>query len=163
MLKLSHRNLILISGFIWFAVGCFLMTLGIHFLNETAQSWTLSDQQYPLMRFFMAYANGLEEAALILIAVSLLIGFLKGKFVLGKSARQGVMRILSLPNPSPLKYIYSKKYYILLGGMIALGMSMKYIGLSSDVRGFVDVAIGSALVNGAMNYFRMAFAKPAAT
>lgn len=135
------------------------MIIGIRFLSESTQALTVSHSQYPLMRFFAGYAGGMEEGALILIAVSLLIGSLKGKYILGKSAKQGVARILSLPNPSSLKNIYSKKYYFLLGGMIALGISMKYIGLSPDIRGFVDVAIGSALINGAVSYFRMAFAK----
>ena len=162
MPKVSHRTLIMISGLIWFGVGCFLMTLGIRFLSETTHSWVFTPSNYPLMGFFAHYAGGIEEAGMILVAVSLLIGFLKGKYVLGKSAKQGVMRILDMPNPSPLKDIYSKKYYILLGLMIGLGVSMKYLGLPSDIRGFVDVAIGSALINGAMSYFRMAFAQKTA-
>lgn len=153
MPKLSHRTLIVTSGLIWFAVGCFLMVLGIRFLSETMQSQVT----YPLLGFLAAYAGGIQEAALILITMSLLIGFFKGKYVLGKSAHQGVARILGMPNPSPLKDIYSKKYYILLAGMIGLGISMKYLGLPTDIRGFVDVAVGSALINGAMIYFRLAF------
>jgi hypothetical protein len=162
MPKLSHRTLIIISGLVWLGVGCFLMVLGIRFLNETTHAWTFSPSSFPLLGFFASYVGGLEEGAMVLIVMSLLIGFLKGKYVLGKSARQGVMRILEMPNPSPLKDIYSKKYYILLALMIGLGMSMKYLGLSTDVRGFVDVAIGSALINGAMCYFRMAFTKKTA-
>ncbi len=32
MLKMSHKALIIFSGLIWLAVGCFLLPLGLNFL-----------------------------------------------------------------------------------------------------------------------------------
>ena len=111
---------------------------------------------FPLLHSIAPYFGGKEQTATILIALGLLIGFFKGRFILGKSAKRGVERICSFPNPTSLSNIYSAKYYILLGGMVGLGMSIKFLGLPNDIRGLVDVAIGAALINGAMIYFRSA-------
>jgi hypothetical protein len=56
-----------------------------------------------------------------------------------------------------LTQIYSPTYYLLIGIMIGLGLSLKIFGLPIDIRGLVDVTIGAALINGAMLYFRSAF------
>lgn len=160
MIKLSHKTLIVISGFIWMAIGCFLLSLGVNFLVEsTKHEQVLYSGHYPVIDGLSTFVGGLEQAALVLISFSLFVGYLKGRYVLGKSAHRGVERIRLFPNPTSLGNIYSGKYYILLGAMVALGMSVKFFGLSSDVRGVVDVVIGSALINGAMIYFRLAFAR----
>lgn len=162
MLKLSHKTLIILSGLIWMAVGCFLLPLGLNFLLEAIYNSSISGMNdYPLLHFFSSFVWNAENAVIVLIAIGMMIGYAKGRYVLGKSAVRGVERILSFPNPTSLANIYSTKYYLLLGAMIGLGMSMKYLGLPKDVRGLVDVAIGAALINGAMIYFRLAIEKTA--
>lgn len=160
MFKMSHKALIIFSGLIWLAVGCFLLPLGLNFLLQAIQNtYQHSDSGYPLLHLFTSFTSNVENAVVILIAMGMLIGYSKGRYILGKSAIKGVQRIRSFPNPTDLKNIYSSKYYILLGAMIGLGISMKYLGIPADVRGTIDVAIGAALINGAMIYFRMAFEK----
>jgi len=155
-MKLSHSKLIVISGLVWFAIGVYLLQLGLNLLLGGVQYPDLSESPYPLLKALAPYVGSIETAVLALVAVALYIGYLKGRYVLGKSAQKGVDRIRSFENPAPLHQIYSKKYYILLGGMVALGISIKYLGLSNDVRGFIDAIIGSALINGAVIYFRLA-------
>ena len=162
MLKFSHTTLIVISGFIWMAVGISLLSLGLGFMLEGTHSLRLSD--FPLLSILSPYMGGTEEAALLIIAISLFIGYLKGRYVLGKSANQGVERILTFTNPTHLKNIYNAKYYILLAAMVTMGVSIKYLGIPKDVRGMIDVIVGAALINGAMFYFRWALSlriKPA--
>jgi len=149
MLKLSHANLTFISGSIWMAIGVFLLQLGVTLLLEPHTG------PLPILHFFQSFFGGLEEAAIAVAVVALYIGFLKGKHVLSKSARKGVEHICSFPNPTQLSSIYSPKYYLLLALMMGLGMSIKYLGLPNDVRGAIDIIVGSALVNGAIAYFRM--------
>lgn len=158
-MKLSHTKLIVISGLIWFVIGVSLLRLGLNLITSTLES----PGNYPLINFLQQYINTKESVALLLVVLALMIGYFKGSFVLGKSARRGVERIRSFPNPTSIANIYSAKYYILLGVMVGLGMSIKYIGLNSDVRGFIDVIIGSALINGAMIYFRLAKSTPSQT
>lgn len=153
MLRFSHRTLILISGGVWLAVGAWLMPLGLSFLSKASKELTES----PLLSWLSPMVGGVDNATIAVLTVALLIGYVKGRKVLGKSAEKGSKRILTLPNPAPLSKIYPPAYYILLGGMVALGMSMKWFGFPLDVRGLVDVAVGSALINGAMIYFKNAF------
>lgn len=150
--------MIVLSGLVWFGIGIYLLQLGLNLLLTGVQA-DLSTSGYPLLRALAPYVGGVEAAILALVVVALLIGYFKGRYVLGKSARRGVERIRSFSDPVPLKNIYSAKYYILLGSMVALGISIKYLGLSNDVRGFIDAAIGAALINGAMVYFKLASTK----
>lgn len=153
-MKLSHTKLIVISGLVWFAAGFYLLQLGLNLLIGSIG--TDAVQHYPLVSIIAKFIGSGENAAVLLVVVALLIGYLKGRYVLGKSAKRGVARIQAFPNPAKLSNIYSGKYYILLGLMMGLGISIKYLGLSNDVRGFIDAIIGSALINGAMVYFKLA-------
>ena len=148
--------MIILSGLIWFGAGFYLLQLGLSLLLTGVNVSTELSTNFPLINFLSEHLGSGEIAALILIAVALCIGYFKGYYVLGKSAHRGVARILTFPNPAPLSRIYSAKYYILLAFMMALGVSIKYLGLDNDVRGFIDAIIGSALINGAMVYFRLA-------
>lgn len=134
-MKINHSPLILISGLIWLIAGISLLQLGLKLLVITPEG---------------AYAEGVT----LLIAVALLIGILKGKYVLKKSAMRIVDRILSLPNPVSIAKAYSKKYLLLLAVMVGLGMLVKHSGMREDIRGFIDVAIGAALIQGSTHYFR---------
>jgi hypothetical protein len=151
-MKLSHTKLIVISGLIWFVIGVFLLRLGLNLIITSLDGLG----NYPLINLLRPYLSTVENVALLLVVLALMIGYFKGNYVLGKSARRGVERIRSFPNPTSIANIYSAKYYILLGAMVALGISIKYIGLNPDVRGFIDTIIGSALINGAMIYFKLA-------
>lgn len=153
MCKVSHFTMIILSGLVWLAVGCFLLPLGINFVVESI----LKDNAalpHPVLNFMAPYTGGLDQAALIWIAFALLIGFLKGRTVFAKSVQRSVDRIQTLPNPASISKIYTPAYYILLGSMVLLGVLVRFTTL--DIRGGVDIAIGSALINGAMLYFRKA-------
>jgi hypothetical protein len=155
-MNLKPSILIVISGLVWLAVGVFLMQLGIGFLLEGYTSAAAEESGTPLLSWLSAYAGGFEMAALLLVVVALFIGYLKGRHVLGKAAQRGVDRILALPKPIHISKIYAPRYYLLLGLMVFIGMSMKWFGVTKDWRGFIDVAIGAALINGSIIYFRMA-------
>lgn len=121
------------------------MTLGLKFLSES----TLRDTA--LINFF---GKSRDNGAIILITAGLIVGYFKGKFILSKAAKREVNRVSALPNPTTFKHFYSKKYYILLSCMIALGMLMRFLSIPLDIRGFIDVAIGGALINGSRFYFK---------
>ncbi len=155
MLKVSHTTLIVVSGLIWLAIGCFLLSLGLNFVVESILKDNLISVHRPILDRLAPYAGGLESAALFLIVFGLFLGYLKGRYIFSKTVQKGVERILHLPNPTSLSKIYTQKYYLLLGLMIGLGILVRWMAL--DVRGGVDIIIGSALINGAMLYFRRAF------
>ena len=153
MLRLSHAKLALLSGLVWALIGGLLLNIGLNLLVNSP-GLTVESDKYPLIALLTPYLGSLQECAIVLVAAALFIGYFKGRYVLGKSAKRGVERLLTFPNPTSLKNIYSAKYYILIALMCGIGMSIKFLGIPNDVRGFIDVAIGSALINGAMIYFR---------
>lgn len=157
MLKLSHRNLILFSGLIWFVIGCSLLTLGLKLISQAITTNTEANR--PLLNGLGPYLGGVSEAAALIIIIALGIGYLKATRIFSKTVNSSVARIRTLPNPAPFSRLYTKKYYILLGTMILLGMLVRF--LPNDTRGAIDVVIGSALINGAVLYFRAAFASQA--
>lgn len=160
MFKLSHTTLIVISGLIWFAIGVFLMSMGLNFLVESGNA---PQGTFAFLDFLTQFAGAKEQAVLLLVVIGLMIGYLKGRYVLGKAAKKGTDRIRSFDNPAPLTSLYSARYLILLAVMMGIGLSFSFFNLSSDIRGFIDVAIGAALINGAMLYFKYASEKAPAT
>lgn len=144
-----HKTLYIISGLVWLAIGATLFKLGAGFLytsiNLTENTPLLSSIQ-PLL--------STENALVVVIALSLIIGVLKGRVVLQKSARRSCERIRKLPEPASIFSIYSLGNYLIIACMMGLGMSMKYISLPLDIRGFIDIAVGAALIEGSRYFFR---------
>lgn len=154
-MSLSKTTWIAISGVIWFVIGVGLLTLGLNFIVYKAQ--LEPTETTSLIAKLAPIAGGRDHAALVLVIIGLMVGFIKGRLVLGKTVKRVCEHILKLPTPIKITQVYSKKYILLICSMILLGMSMKWLGLPMEIRGTIDVAIGSALMNGAVAYFRVAF------
>lgn len=155
MFKVSHRGLIVISGLIWLGIGLFLFLLGVNFLVASILKENLILLTRPILDRLAPMVGDFDSALIALLVFSLILGFTKCRFIFSKTVQKGVDRIISLPNPSALTQIYTKKYLILLGGMMLLGFIFRFAPL--DVRGAVDVAIGTALMSGAFLYFKNAY------
>lgn len=154
MFKVSHATLIALSGLVWLAVGCVLLPLGLNFV-VSALLIENAAKPYPILDFLSPYAGGMDASAIALIAVSLLAGYMKGTKVFVKSVKRTVDRIRSLPNPASLSNLYTPAYLILLAVMVGLGILLRYT--PDDVRGAIDIVVGSALIHGAVFYFRQAW------
>lgn len=155
-MKYKHNTLVFLAGVVWLIIGIFLLSLGIHFILETVRNPALAQMggKFSLAAYFGKYLSDKTQVAILIVTLSLLLGYFKGKMVLAKSVSRQIKRIATLPDPAPLKYLYSRGYYLLIAFMIGLGISMKFLPITVDTRGAVDVTIGSALINGAMLYFR---------
>ena len=145
---MKHRGWVAFSGFLWFLMGAYLLYKGLHLITEAAF-------QTDSLCYRMQKAVGTpQQAATVFIALGLFVGFLKGRFVLAKTVGRVVSRIAALPLPIRFKDAYGPAYWILIGAMMALGMTFRFLPIAIDIRGSIDIAIGSALINGAMLYFR---------
>jgi hypothetical protein len=155
-MKFSHKTLILIAGLVWLVIGAWLLSLGIHFILETVRQPALTHLtgRFSITGFVNRFISDRTQAVMLCILLALFIGYLKGKMALAKSVTRQIKRIVSLPNPTRLKYLYSKGYYLLIASMILLGVMMRFLPITLDTRGFIDMIIGSALVNGAVLYYR---------
>ena len=144
------------SGVLWFAIGVFLLLFGVKLVVFSALEGA---SHSTLFSKLCTLTKGREQAALILVASGLVLGFMKGRFVLSKTVKRVIHRIGSLSEPIRFLDVYSAKYFVLIASMILLGMTMRWLSVPSDIRGMIDVAVGSALMNGAMLYFRACFQK----
>ncbi len=155
-MKLNHKKLVLLAGCVWLAIGVFLLSLGIQFILATVRDPSLSlvPNHFSLSHYFSRFTTDKSQAASLMIIFCLVVGYFKGKMALAKSVTRQIKRIESLPNPAHLKYLYSKGYYLLIALMISLGVIMRFLPITLDTRGAIDTIIGSALINGAMLYFR---------
>jgi len=154
-MRLNYFVSIAFSGAVWLAIGIFLLAKGLNFIvfaaHDGASSACILPSLAPLI-------GGREQAALMMIVLGLIIGFIKGRLILIKTVKRVVGRILSMPSPIAIHKVYSWRYGLIIALMMGLGISMKWLHVPVDLRGLVDVAVGSALINGALSYFRYAVA-----
>ncbi len=152
-MRFTHNIAIITSGIIWLLVGLFLLYKGLFF--TVLAKVTFMDEGYPLFNVLAKIKQDPETVALISVTLALVVGLIKGRFALAKSAKRTVARLVSTPAPLKPKDVFPIPYILLVMLMMLLGMSLKYFNVPYDVRGFVDVAVGSALINGAIIYFKL--------
>jgi len=148
---LTKRAWLVISGIKWFAIGVMLLTRGLRLITAAANQVA---GEAPLIKFLQTFVSSRHQAALLIVCLGLFIGFIKGRTVLAKTVSRIAGRINLHPERLTLKQAYDQRYWIVIGLMMVLGMSFRALSIPYDIRGGVDVAIGSALINGAMLYFR---------
>ena len=152
MFKAKHTTFHYIAGSIWLIVGTFLMIIGIRFLMDSAfhpenGSFLIKSLEYAV--------GGSEQGACILVAMGLFLGSLKVRYVLYKAVTRLSSKILTLPNPAHAKFVFTFRYFVLIFAMMGIGFLMKLFELPSDIRGVVDVAVGSGLVSGSLYFFKL--------
>ncbi len=146
---MTARKWMLVSGLSWLAIGAYLMIKGFKWVTLAM----MQPETPALMGYLKKITGSLQQGALVLICISLLVGFIKGRMVLSKTVSRIVSRLKSLESIS-FSNAYDRKYYIILASMMGLGLLFRFLPIAYDIRGFIDVTIGSALMNGAMLYFR---------
>jgi hypothetical protein len=155
MLKFKHSTLIIIGGTLWMVMGIFLMNMGLRLIAEKS-AIIVYTKESGLLQFLSSIFGGIQEAAVAIIGVSLVIGYFKGRFVLAKTVAKMVARIRTFKSPVSLHHIYAPKFYLLIALMMGLGFLFRVLEVPHDVRGMVDIAVGAALINGSVLYFKQA-------
>lgn len=151
MFKARHTTFHHIAGMIWLSVGTFLMFVGIRYLVDMAKSPSAGSS---MIEWVGILSGGREQAACLLIVLGLLIGNVKARFVLLKAAQRLSATILTLPNPAHAKFVFGFRYFALVLAMMGLGFLMKVLEVPGDIRGLIDVAVGSALITGSIHFFK---------
>jgi len=148
-MRINPRYGIIFSGCLWMVIGLFLLIKGLKYLVLSPYV-----QHDGLIDTLGSLTGDRKQAPLILVGAGLFVGFIKGRWVLLKTVKRVIAKIAALPNPAKISEIYSLSYMLLILGMILLGFLLKWLPLDYSIRGFIDTAIGSALINGSMFYFR---------
>ncbi|OGW18582.1 MAG: hypothetical protein A3K09_00335, partial [Nitrospinae bacterium RIFCSPLOWO2_12_FULL_47_7] len=129
---MNKKNLLAIAGGIWALVGLFLIFRGMH-----------------LYQLAVTEQHTTQQAIIFSVIAGLIIGGIKGKFVLTKTALKNIARIDNLVSPLKLHHIFSKPFYGFIFGMMFLGFLLRY--LNNYLGGYVVVGaiycgIGVALI-----------------
>ena len=130
---MKKKFLLQIQGVVWLLVGAMLLNLGAHFLLEIKP-------------------EGNEMFLIGCIIGAVILGQIKGRTVLTKVGERNFQRIASL-SCTTIKDLYTRKDLFIIGGMMLLGMGMKYFGLPVALRGSIDIAVGTALIQGSLRHF----------
>ena len=149
-MRFTHLLGIYLSGLVWLAIGCMLTFKGIVLFQATM----FLEHPGALMSVYLKMFANKEKALMFLIFTALVVGLFKGKVVLSKTVNRTIKRLLMIPAPLKLKDLFPFPYLCLIAGMMSLGMILRFSPLSIDIRAFVDLAVGSALINGAFLYFK---------
>ena len=133
-MKVGYKALVILAFFIWFAGGMMMSLRGIDFLT----------------------ASGLPQNQLMLpLIAAIIIGYLKGKFVLSKASSKNLIRLAEFTEPQKLIAVYPLRSWILIGVMIGLSLLITtFLSAQPLWRGSVNVGLGMALVASSLVYLK---------
>ena len=86
------------------------------------------------------------EHQIIIIIAALIFGTLKSIFILDRSARKSIVRILEFKDGTCLGAVYSFKTWLLVVSMMGIGLVLRNSSLSLSLLCFVYFTIGWALL-----------------
>jgi len=137
---LDKQRLLQVAGLIWIIVGLFLIYRGSGLYNLA-----------------VIEQNTSKEALIISVILGVVIGILKGKFVLRKTALRNCNRINQLVPPLSIHHVFSSSFYGLIAGMMILGFLLREF--NAYLGGYVVVAsiycgIGMALIVASSVYWK---------
>ncbi|BCL60156.1 hypothetical protein DGMP_08490 [Desulfomarina profundi] len=118
----ARRTHLLLAAMLWTGVGTLLLTKGAFRLTR------VTDYQGAI------------------VAASLLAGTLKGYFVLDRSARRTINRIAGFNDNTCFGAVYSIKTWVLVVGMIAMGIALRRSSLPPELLSFIYITIGWGLL-----------------
>ena len=136
---LNKNSLISIAGGLWCIIGLFLIFRGFGLYQLAGQE-----------------QHSTQIAIILSVITAVLIGLVKGKFVLSKTARKNKARIHGLEDPVHIHQIFAKPFYILIPLMMGLGILLR--SYNEYLGGYVVVAaiycgIGMALIISSRTYW----------
>jgi hypothetical protein len=91
-----------------------------------------------------------------MVFLALVIGFLKGHFLLSRMARRNIRRILELSPHKEKICIFAFQAiqaYLVIFGMMALGIILRHSSVAREALAVVYLAIGSALMYASIPYW----------
>ena len=108
------------APFLWTAIGTLLMVRGFGWIGAGPARW--------------------------LVLLALVIGTIKSRLILDKTARKSLQRILEMNDNTCIGAVYSWKTWLLVALMMTFGITMRKLTDPGLVIGTLYMAIGWALV-----------------
>jgi len=88
----------------------------------------------------------IADRQLLIVLPAILVGSLKAYFILDKSARRGIQRILTFKDGTCLGAVYSVKTWIVVLCMMVMGVILRNSSLPIALLSFLYITIGWALL-----------------
>lgn len=155
MITLSSVQAIRACGLVWMLGGFSLLRKGLILSSELANQGASTNAVSGLYRALLSWLHTSERASIFLIVLGISLGLLKAKAVMSKAASKNAQRLVGLQQVSLIQ-IFDPKLWIIIAAMMGLALVMTKIGVPTDWRSVVDIAVGTALIQGASHYFRLA-------
>ena len=136
---IPKRYLFLLAGTIWSLVGLILATVGLFWIFTVKQPHTL---------------------VLVLTPVAIIVGFIKGKFVLFKAANRTSDYIYSRPEKACFGSVFTWTTWLIICLMVTMGQLLRKVIVPvayRDYLGLVYVLIGLALLTSSFVYWKNFF------
>jgi hypothetical protein len=133
--KLARKQLMTLAFFLWLVGGLVLTGMGITALQAATPGWE-------------PWVWGGS------IAVALIIGFGKGKFVLAKTSQRNIDRLNQLPEPQKPIHVYSVRSWVMISLMVLISLSLTWLDAPMEWRGLVRLAVGFALIMSSLAYLK---------
>ncbi len=131
--KLDRYALMRLAFAIWMSGGIILSKRGIDFLIQVEQPFSV-----------LVYC----------VFGALLLGMLKGKFILNKSSIRNIIRLEALTEPQKPIHVYPLRSWIVIGVMLLISLSLTVFDVSLLIRGIVNIAVGMGLITSSFIYLK---------
>lgn len=116
----GRRVHLFLAPFLWTSIGCLLIVRGWGWLAKGSNYW--------------------------FVLFGLCLGMLKSFFILDKTAKKGVARIIEFQDSTCLGAVYSWKTWMLVGLMMLFGFVLRKFIDPGVIAGTLYIAIGWALI-----------------
>lgn len=146
------KHAIQLCGVLWLLIGFTLFRKGL-VLGSTLSAPSEAISSTWLFSSLVGVTSSSETAALVLMITGFTIGFFKARTVMAKTAARQVERLSAL-SYVPLNQLFDTRMLVIIAIMMTIGFSMTALNVPSDWRMLIDVAVGTALIQGASYYFR---------
>ena len=138
--KISQQMMLKLAFALWFAGGFILSYMGVVRITDASSTVSL-----------MTLA--------VTVLVAMVIGVAKGNFVLGKTSRKNIERIMAFDGPQKPIHVYSMRSWMVVMLMVGLAVALNMLNVPTFWRGAVNLGIGLALITSSLAYLRVSASK----
>tara|TARA_B100000959_G_C14959341_1_gene615108 strand:- start:1383 stop:1817 length:435 start_codon:yes stop_codon:yes gene_type:complete len=130
----SRKTQFLLAASMWLIVGCLLLGFGLKWLIGSHSNWMI-----------------------LLLLGAMIVGGVKGHFILHKSALRTINRIQKRGDGTCVFGVFPIWQWLLVGVMMTGGGLLRTSGLPDEFLGAIYVSIGAALIMGSIFTWRAYF------
>jgi hypothetical protein len=131
--RLSYKPMMMLAFALWATGGLMMIRRGIELLGGLELDTT-------------TLAIG--------VVAALVIGFVKGKFILGKASIRNILRLQAMETPQKPIHVYPLRSWVTIGIMLLISIALSVFGAPLFTRALVNLGIGMGLLVSSLLYLR---------